>query len=101
MTALGQVNSKSVVSQQERGLDFHGRRRRRPHSVRDHKPLKTAQELEKAEERKNLHITAGTAKATLRLKAATARTNGESFTTILQPPTGQTTDEGKYNYKYY
>ena len=97
----GQVYSKSVVSQQERGLDFHGRRRRHPHSVSDHKPLKTAQELEKAEERKKLHITAGTAKATHRLEAATARTNGESFTTILQPPTGLTTDEGKYNYKYY
>ena len=95
----GQVYSKSVVSQQERGLDFHGRRRRHPHSVSDHKPLKTAQELEKAEERKKLHITAGTAKATHRLEAATARTNGESFTTILQPPTGLMTDGGKYNYK--
>ena len=33
VTGLGQVYSKSVVGQQERGLDFHGRRRRRPHSV--------------------------------------------------------------------
>ena len=33
VTGRWQVYSKPVVSQQERGLDFHGRRRRHPHSV--------------------------------------------------------------------